>query len=322
MKRTLLPMLAGGCLLAAVPVHAQTQVWSAPAHREAPKPSQAGAARALHVGDKALVSWSGGWYAATVLEVGEGTYKIRYDGWSADWDEWVGPARMRLPDGGSVAAPPTAPAPSSGKVAPRRPAPQPVPTPAPAPAPAPAPQPDPAPAVSSDIYRVGDRAWVAWTGGRYLATVIEVGPGGQYKIRYDGYDSRWDEWVTSARMQRADRDTPTRETSPSTGATKTTGKVWSTSPAGKWGCRTWDAGQVNRVGEFTLNPNGTYRDTFYKGSGRYTFDRASSRIRFTSGPQRTDARISFDPAGHAGKGHIIFHYGGGARLDCYREALK
>jgi len=70
-----------------------------------------------------------------------------------------------------------------------------------------------------------------------------------------------------------------------------------------------------------LRANGEYQDLFYKGSGRYRYDDATRRITFTSGPQKTSAKITFNPEGHAGKGHIMFDYGNGARLDCYREAL-
>jgi len=47
---------------------------------------------------KVQVEWKGKWYAATILQVGTGAqankYKIHYDGWGAEWDEWVGPERI------------------------------------------------------------------------------------------------------------------------------------------------------------------------------------------------------------------------------------
>ena len=56
------------------------------------------AAPALRVGDKVQVQWHGGWYAATVLEVGtgarRGTYKISYAGLGSSWDEYVPPSRI------------------------------------------------------------------------------------------------------------------------------------------------------------------------------------------------------------------------------------
>jgi hypothetical protein len=46
-------------------------------------------------GDKVNVEWKGDWYTATILETGEGKYKIHYDGWGDEWDEWVTSSRMK-----------------------------------------------------------------------------------------------------------------------------------------------------------------------------------------------------------------------------------
>jgi hypothetical protein len=50
-------------------------------------------------GDKVLVEWKGQWYPSTILEVGAGDnagkFKIHYDGWGAEWDEWVTTTRMK-----------------------------------------------------------------------------------------------------------------------------------------------------------------------------------------------------------------------------------
>lgn len=46
-------------------------------------------------GDKLQVEWQGKWYPAVILEVGEGKYKVHYDGWGNEWDEWVTPKRMK-----------------------------------------------------------------------------------------------------------------------------------------------------------------------------------------------------------------------------------
>lgn len=56
------------------------------------------ACAASSVGDKVQVQWHGGWYAATVLEIGagaqQGSYKIRYDGYGSNWDEYVPLSRI------------------------------------------------------------------------------------------------------------------------------------------------------------------------------------------------------------------------------------
>jgi hypothetical protein len=43
-----------------------------------------------------MVEWRGTWYPAKVLDRKAGRYLIRYDGYDASWDEWVGPRRVRL----------------------------------------------------------------------------------------------------------------------------------------------------------------------------------------------------------------------------------
>lgn len=47
------------------------------------------------VGDKVMVKWKGNWWKARVIGVGKKSYKIHYDGYGAEWDEWVGPGRIK-----------------------------------------------------------------------------------------------------------------------------------------------------------------------------------------------------------------------------------
>ncbi|HEY0971174.1 MAG TPA: Tudor-knot domain-containing protein [Gemmatimonadales bacterium] len=289
------------------------------------------------MGDPALVQSSGGWYKARVLEVANGRYKVRYDGWGAAWDEWVGAERMRQPDGGTVSAPPSAP-PSAPTAAPAAAPTTPVSKPATgsstpkAPAPAGSTTGDAANAATA--YGVGDQVWVYWTGTSHRASILQARDG-QYLIRYDGYDSRWDEWVGPGRIggrvqgsaapagarSGAAGATGSSTTAPQTGtAAATAASRGSPSPVGKWECTTWDYGQRNRIGGFTLEQNGSYRDLNSGKTGRYTFDKAKGRIAFTSGPQQINVPITFQPDAHSGTGMITFDYGGGARLDCYRAA--
>ena len=54
------------------------------------------AAATFKVGDKITVEWKGSNYPATVTAVaGPSQYKIHYDGYGAEWDEVVGPSRIR-----------------------------------------------------------------------------------------------------------------------------------------------------------------------------------------------------------------------------------
>lgn len=49
----------------------------------------------FEVGQAVQILWNDNWYAGAVLEVGEGRWKIRYDGYSESWDEWVGSDRLK-----------------------------------------------------------------------------------------------------------------------------------------------------------------------------------------------------------------------------------
>ena len=59
------------------------------AEAEIPKPSR------FKRGDAVDVKWEGLWYAASVLEARGDKYLIHYDGHGKEWDEWVGPDRIR-----------------------------------------------------------------------------------------------------------------------------------------------------------------------------------------------------------------------------------
>jgi hypothetical protein len=48
---------------------------------------------------KVEVKWGSTWYKATILEVQGDKYKVHYDGWDAKWDQEVGPAKVREPQG-------------------------------------------------------------------------------------------------------------------------------------------------------------------------------------------------------------------------------
>ena len=43
---------------------------------------------------------------------------------------------------------------------------------------------------------VGEQLRVEWNGAWYDARIVDV-DGDRYRITYDGYDSSWDEWVTT-----------------------------------------------------------------------------------------------------------------------------
>lgn len=46
-------------------------------------------------GEVVEVEWHGSWWPAVVLRADEGGWLVRYDGYGAEWDEIVGPERIR-----------------------------------------------------------------------------------------------------------------------------------------------------------------------------------------------------------------------------------
>ncbi len=69
---------------------ASADAWVAPsAIRVAAGPTQ------YAVGTSVEVRWKGEWFAATVLEVNDGSHLIHYADYDADWDEWVAAGRIR-----------------------------------------------------------------------------------------------------------------------------------------------------------------------------------------------------------------------------------
>jgi len=115
------------------------------------------------VGNKAEVLWKGTWYPATVKKVKGDQCYIHYAGYGNNWDEWVGPDRIKIKgeDNTASASNPADPAPK---------------------------------------YSVGDPVQVNWKGSWYPARVIAVG-NNKWKIHYDGYDNSWDEWVALRRIR-------------------------------------------------------------------------------------------------------------------------
>ena len=46
------------------------------------------------VGKKVLIEWNGQWWAGSILEMNGDMYRITYEDYSADWDEWVDASRL------------------------------------------------------------------------------------------------------------------------------------------------------------------------------------------------------------------------------------
>jgi len=53
---------------------------------------------------------------------------------------------------------------------------------------------------SSFCQKVGDKVKVEWKGIWFPSTILETKEG-KFKVHYDGWDSKWDEWVEKGRIQ-------------------------------------------------------------------------------------------------------------------------
>jgi len=54
-------------------------------------------------GNSAEVLWKGNWYSATVRKAQTNRCYIHYTGYGNNWDEWVGPDRIRIVGGSPLA---------------------------------------------------------------------------------------------------------------------------------------------------------------------------------------------------------------------------
>ena len=47
------------------------------------------------VGQKVIIEWNGQWWSGSILEVNGDMFRITYEDYSADWDEWVDASRLK-----------------------------------------------------------------------------------------------------------------------------------------------------------------------------------------------------------------------------------
>ncbi len=61
------------------------------------EPASDSRAPTLVVGSSVQVEWRGNWYAAIIVQAGNGRYFVHYLNYDTSWDEWVPPQRIRAP---------------------------------------------------------------------------------------------------------------------------------------------------------------------------------------------------------------------------------
>jgi hypothetical protein len=122
-------------------------------------------------GQEVDIQWGSSWWAGSIVEVKEKTYRAHYEGYGSGSDEWVTADRLRprVTDARQVAEiADAAPEANAG---------------------------DP-----NATYAVGDAVDIRW-GSSWWKGRVKQKDGKRYFIGYDGYHSGWDEWVTAVRLR-------------------------------------------------------------------------------------------------------------------------
>jgi len=133
------------------------------------------------VGEYVWVEWEGKNYPAYIIEKkSSARYRVHFDGYDPRWDDDVTIDRIK----GRISGPVTAPPPPE-KVARASGAPKSSGTEA---------------TTAPAAYKAGDRVRVKWRGSLYPATIVAVVAQDRYLVHYDGYESAWDETVSSDRV--------------------------------------------------------------------------------------------------------------------------
>jgi hypothetical protein len=149
-----------------------------------------GCKRPYRVGEHVQVEWEEGssqYYPAYILErVGATRYRVHFDGYDSRFDEDVSFDRISGRVEGSGTAPPPPPkvvratgaqiVPDAGAGGGN------------------------SSSVAANPYKSGDRLRVRWRGSIYSATVLDAVARDKVLVRYDGYETAWDEVVQLDRI--------------------------------------------------------------------------------------------------------------------------
>lgn len=120
-------------------------------------------APAFEPGDRVEVLWEGAWFEAAIVEATDESCLVHYVGWDHDYDEWVDDERIRYPDGVDPNAVSTL-------------------------------------EQTGSVHEIGSNVEVLYGESWWPAVVVGLS-GDKYRIRYDGYDESYDEWVDDSRIR-------------------------------------------------------------------------------------------------------------------------
>jgi hypothetical protein len=142
-----------------------------------------GCKRPYRIGERVLVEWEEGtsqYYPAFIVErVGSSRYRVHFEGYDTRFEEDIGADRIAGRVDGPVVAPPPPKKVARGASSASA---------------------DAGTAVLVNPYKTGDRLRVRWRGSVYPATVLDVVTKDRVLVRYDGFESAWDESVQLDRV--------------------------------------------------------------------------------------------------------------------------
>jgi hypothetical protein len=136
------------------------------------------------IGEHVLVEWEEGSsnrYPAYIVErVSPTRYRVHFEGYDTRFDEDIGVDRISGRVEGPVGAPPPPKKVARGASS--------------------SAAPDASAALVANPYKPGDRLRVRWRGSIYPATVLDVVAKDRVRVRYDGFETAWDENVQLERI--------------------------------------------------------------------------------------------------------------------------
>lgn len=218
--------------------------------------------------DKVKVKWSGTWWDAEIIEVKGDQYKIHYDNYGSNWDEWVKTDRLQAKSNGSTASNKENTKGTKSNST-----------------------------QGDGKFSVGDKV-EAWSAGKwYGASVVSIGSGnytGYYYVHFSGYSDASNQWLNSSSVRKVSSTANTLNVSPREGKYKILSYGNPANPI--------------YSGYFTLKSGSyAYYNAGNQllGKGSYTFDNASKTIRWNSGPFKTNDWSGRFEISREGKTHTI-----------------
>lgn len=142
-----------------------------------------------HVHEKVKVKWGGTWWDAEIIEIKNDQYKIHYDNYGSNWDEWV--KTDRIQSKATSGARMTTDNKEKNAV--------------------------------DEKYSVNDKV-EAWSAGTwYPASIVSVGSGnykGYYYVHFAGFSDASNQWLSASAVRSVRTKTNTAAVSPRNGKYK------------------------------------------------------------------------------------------------------